>query len=51
MALCVGGYGEGSRDVHRLVDIMAKSRVRSEQLRTGKAPGEHAIGAEVTVLR
>ena len=51
MALCVGGYGEGSRDVHRLVDIMAKLRVRFEQLRRGNAPREHAIGAEVTVIR
>ena len=51
IALCFGGYGEGSSEVHKLIETLAISRVRSVQLRTGKAPDVNAVGAEVTLIR
>ena len=51
MALCFGGYGEGSSDVHGLIDTLARSRVRKAQLQTGKAPEKNAVGAEVTLIQ
>jgi len=30
MGLCFGAWGEGSKDVHELVDVIAKSRLKHQ---------------------
>ena len=36
MGLCFGAWGEGSRDVHELVDVLAKSRLKAQMLEVGR---------------
>ena len=36
MGLCFGAWGEGSRDVHDLVDVLAKSRLKAQMLEVGR---------------
>ena len=36
MGLCFGAWGEGSRDVHDLVEVLAKSRLKAQMLEVGR---------------
>ena len=36
MGLCFGAWGEGSKDVHELVDVIAKSRLKHQLLDEGR---------------
>ena len=39
VGLCFGAWGEGSRDVHMLVDILSKSRLKHQMLEQGRPDG------------
>ena len=36
MGLCFEAWGEGSRYVHELVDVLAKSRLKAQMLEVGR---------------
>ena len=46
LGLVVGAFNEGSEDVHKLVDFLAKSRVCSQGLREGR----ESSGQELTAI-
>ena len=37
IGLCFGAWGEGSNDVHRMVDMLAKSRIKFQRAQEGSA--------------
>ena len=47
VGLCIGAWGEGSQDVHMLIEKMAKSRLKHQMLEEGRPEGgsdnEYAI--------
>ena len=49
--LCFGGYGEASDSVHKLVEVLAKFRVKSLSLATGWALDTKQLGLEMSLIR
>ena len=47
LRMFLGAIGERSQDVHYLIGILAKNRVRTLELK-GESPGPHQLGLEVT---
>ena len=41
-SLCFGAWGEGSKDVHELVDVIAKSKLKDQLLDEGR-PDEGTV--------
>ena len=39
MGLCFGAWGEASKDVHELIDVISKSRLRHQLLDSGRHDG------------
>lgn len=49
IGLCFGAWGEGSKDVHKMVDIFAKSRLKFQRLQEGR-PTESGSQNELALI-
>ena len=51
IGLCFGAWGEGSEDVHRLVQIISESRLKYQGLQRGRPGSEQELGVIVGQVR
>ena len=51
IGLCFGAWGEGSEDVHKLVNIIAESRLKHQGLKFGKPGSKYELGMLVGQVR
>ena len=51
LGLCFGAWGEGSEQVHQLVQVLAESRLRFQGLQQGRPGSDQELGVLVGQIR